>query len=89
LKNEVLLSKRSTNCLFDVICTPDDYIDSGCPFVLTTKRVKKSDIPTNCSTWNKFSESRKERRVRYAEEAKYRREIQRSGSKDGATEAGA
>lgn len=75
-------------CLFDSICDPLDYIDVGCPFVMSPCSFKKNVVLIKCPVWHKFRESRKERRLCYAEEEKHRREIQRSRGQDGTTEAG-
>lgn len=76
--NEIIPPKDMKNCLFSAICDQKLAVQLGCPFLLDKVMPDTKDLTVKCSTWNALQESAKERRERYAQEAKCRREVTRS-----------
>jgi hypothetical protein len=61
-------------CLFSVVCDPNEHLLTGCPFHLASQANKRGFISKSCFTWNNDRETAKERRLRYAQEKRNRRE---------------
>lgn len=77
----------TSNCLLEVACLKMGTPSQGCPFNRPDMFHSVNLLQINCSTWNTFRESDKERRLRYAQEKRARDEIKGSRGQAGNVEA--
>lgn len=61
-------------CLFDAICEETGRYEENCPVVKHPLVYRAREVSIDCAVWRSFVESDKERRLRYAEEARLRDE---------------
>lgn len=68
----------TANCLLEAICVRTNVPDNGCPYNRPDMFQTVNLLQINCTVWQCYRETVKERRLRYAQEAATRREVEGS-----------
>ena len=78
----------TAKCMFVDECIAKEHVSDGCPFNRTDMQQTVNLLRIDCTVWQVYREPAKERRIRYAQEARLRNEVERSRRQDGSVEAG-
>ena len=67
----------TANCLLEAACIRTGIPGDGCPYNRPDMYQTVNLLQINCTVWQVYRESEKERRLRYAQEASVRRTVER------------
>jgi hypothetical protein len=68
-------------CMFKPLCDEEGESSFGCPFKRPITEHTAKLLPIDCTVWQVYQETEKERRFRYAQEKRIRNENAGSGRK--------